>query len=135
MDIGAVSSTPSASTGLQANGLGMQDFLKILLTQLTYQDPLKPMDNQQFMAQMAQFTALQQTQELNTKIDQLITNQAALQSVGLIGRTVEVQTEGGKFTGTVTALSFSSGTPQVTVHSSTGTDLTGVSLSQILAVR
>jgi flagellar basal-body rod modification protein FlgD len=43
--------------------------MKILLTQLTYQDPLKPMDNQAFMAQMAQFTALQQAQDTNSKMD------------------------------------------------------------------
>lgn len=55
--------------------------MKILLTQLTYQDPLKPMDNQQFMAQMAQFTSLEQTQQLNQKMATLISNQAALQSV------------------------------------------------------
>lgn len=47
MAIDAVSG--SGATNLQANSLGMEDFLKILLTQLTYQDPLKPMDNQQFM--------------------------------------------------------------------------------------
>ena len=42
--------------------------------------PLKPLDNQQFMAQIAQFTTLQQTQMTNAYISQLITNQAALQS-------------------------------------------------------
>jgi len=53
----------------QPASLGLQDFMKILLTQLTYQDPLKPMDNQQFMSQIAQFTTLEQSQQLNEKID------------------------------------------------------------------
>lgn len=105
MAIDAVSA--SAGTNLQSASLGMEDFLKILLTQLTYQDPLKPMDNQQFMAQMAQFTNLQQTQQLNDNIKTLITNQAALQSVGLIGKTVDVTTANGNVTGTVSALSLS----------------------------
>ena len=57
------------------------------------------MDNQQFMAQIAQFTTLQQAQQTNAGISQLMTNQAALQSVGLIGRTVDVTTSSGPVTG------------------------------------
>ena len=90
--IGAVGATPS----LQAHGLGMQDFLKILLTQLTFQDPLKPMDNQAFMAQMAQFTALEQTQQLNAKIDALLATQAATIDDGLDH--LELYTSGGLLT-------------------------------------
>ena len=129
--IGAVQ--PSTSN-LQANGMGMQDFLKILLTQLTYQDPLKPMDNQQFMAQMAQFTSLQQTQQLNEKTDALLSTQASLQSVGLLGRTVEIGSGTGTITGTVKALSLVSDTPQLTLETTGGT-LTGISLSQITSVK
>jgi len=133
MAIGAISSSPA--TNLQANSLGMEDFLKILLTQLTYQDPLKPMDNQEFMAQMAQFTSLEQTQQLNSKIETLITNQAALQSVGLIGRTVDVTVNGSTLTGTVSALSLSGDSPLITVLTSAGATLSNVSLSQLVAVR
>jgi flagellar basal-body rod modification protein FlgD len=125
----------SAATNLQSSSLGMEDFLKILLTQLTYQDPLKPMDNQQFMAQMAQFTNLQQTQQLNDSIKTLITNQAALQSVGLIGKTVDITTQSGTASGTVSALSLSGEAPMITVRTSTGATLTDISLSQIISVR
>lgn len=133
----AIESVSSATgTGnLQASGLGMQDFLKILLTQLTYQDPLKPVDNQQFMAQMAQFTSLQQTQQLNEKISTLIGNQAALQSVGLIGRTVDVAANGSTLTGIVTALSFAGDSPQISIRTSTGSVISAISVSQISAVR
>jgi len=133
MAIDAVSG--SGATNLQANSLGMEDFLKILLTQLTYQDPLKPMDNQQFMAQMAQFTSLEQTQQLNTKIETLITNQAALQSIGLIGKTVDVNTATGLVTGTVSALSLSGDAPLLTVQTLAGGTMNRVSLSQLAAVR
>jgi flagellar basal-body rod modification protein FlgD len=133
MTISSVSSTASAT---QANSMGMEDFLKVLLTQLTYQDPLKPMDNQEFMAQMAQFTSLQQTQELNEKLSTLISNQSALQSVGLIGRTVDIKTNNGvTITGSVTALALSGESPALTVTTSGGATVSNVSLSQIIAVR
>lgn len=131
----AISTVTSSASALQANSMGMEDFLKILLTQLTYQDPLKPMDNQEFMAQMAQFTALEQSQQMNDKMTLLLSNQAALQSVGLIGRTVDFTGTNGNVTGTVTALSLAGDSPSLTVTTTTGATLTGVSLSQITAVR
>lgn len=131
MSIAAISSTPS----LQNASLSQQDFLKVLLTQLTYQDPMKPMDNQQFMAQMAQFTSLEQTQQLNAKIATLVGNQAALQSVGLIGRTVDVTTDSGTVTGVVTALSLSGDAPHITLRTTAGATLANLSLAQIGAVR
>jgi flagellar basal-body rod modification protein FlgD len=124
-----------AATSLKTNNLGMEDFVKILLTQLTYQDPLKPMDNQEFMAQMAQFTSLEQTQQLNDKISTLISNQAALQSVGLIGKTVDIDTGSGLLTGTVAALSLAGDAPSVTVTTADGASLSGISLGQLSAVR
>jgi flagellar basal-body rod modification protein FlgD len=121
---------------MQANPMGMEDFLKILLTQLTYQDPLKPMDNQEFMAQMAQFTSLEQTQQLNEKMSTLISNQAALQSVGLIGRIVDITTAtGASVTGNVTSLSLTGEAPSLTVTTTSGVTMANVSLGQITAVR
>ena len=114
--------------------VGQEEFLKILLTQLRFQDPLKPMDNQQFMAQIAQFTTLQQSQQLNQKIDQLLSIQAATQSIGLMGKTVDINGATGPLSGVVTALSFSSGAPELTVRSAAGEVVSGLSLSQILSV-
>lgn len=132
----AISTVSSGTSALQGNRMGMEDFMKILLTQLTYQDPLKPMDNQEFMAQMAQFTSLEQTQQLNEKLTQLVSNQAALQSVGLIGRTVDLTvSEGSTLTGTVTALSLSGESPALSITTTSGATLSGISLSQITAVR
>ena len=131
MAIEAISAGASAPT----NALGLQDFLKILLTQLNYQDPLKPLDNQEFMAQMAQFTALEQSQRVNDKLEVLIANQAALQSIGLIGRTVEVAGDSGKVTGTVTSLSLQGAAPVISIMTSAGTQLADVKLSQVVSVR
>lgn len=133
MNIGSIAAAVDAP-GSSAS-LGLQDFMKILLTQLTYQDPLKPMDNQAFMAQMAQFTSLEQSQRLNDKVQQLIDNQAAFQSVGLVGRTVEVATASGQGTGVVTALLLQGDAPLLTLKLQDGSLLQDVALNQILSVR
>lgn len=126
----------SAAVGAtQTNGMSQADFIKILMTQMTYQDPLKPMDNEQFMAQMAQFTALQQTSDLNANLVQLIQNQAALSSVGLLGRSVDIKTASGTTTGTVEGLSYNGNLPVMTVKTATGDTLTEISLSQLANVR
>lgn len=130
----AVTGISSTASGVQAQGLGMQDFLKILMTQMMYQDPMKPMDNQQFMAQMAQFTALQQTQEINTKIDQLLNVQAFFQSVGLMGKTIDFTTETGALSGVVSSVGLSGSTPQFTVKTSAGIEMANINLSQITKV-
>lgn len=131
-----ISAATGASSGVPASAsLNMQDFLKVLLTQLTYQDPLKPMDNEQFMAQIAQFTSLQQTQQMNANLQQLLTNQASLQSVGLIGRTVSLTTASGPVIGTVTSLSLAGSAPQLTVKTATGATFGNINLTQITSVQ
>ena len=136
MAIASIGTAP-VNTATPANAsLGQSDFLKILMTQLQFQDPMKPMDNQAFMAQMAQFSTLSLTQQQNDKTDTLLTLQAATQAIGLIGKQVEVTTSSGQQIGSVTAIRFQSdGTPQLSVLTSAGAALTNVSLSQIALVR
>src|SRR3954463_3178757 len=86
----------SGATDLTSSSISQQDFFRILVTQLSFQDPLKPIDNQAFIAQIAQFTALEQTRQTNDGINTLLTIQSAEQSIGLIGKTVEVTTETGE---------------------------------------
>lgn len=131
MSIAAVN---NATTNASST-LGLQEFMKILMTQLTYQDPLKPMDNKEFMAQIAQFTTLQQVQLLNDQTTTLVNNQAALQSVGLIGRTVDFTSNGASLTGSIVALSLAGSTPQLTIQTSGGSTVSNVSLSSLTAVR
>jgi flagellar basal-body rod modification protein FlgD len=115
---------------------GIQDFLKILVAQLGNQDPLKPMDNTEFVTQLAQFTSLQQTQEMNDKLGSLLSAQASMQSVGLLGKTVDVTTETGTAaTGTVSGLSFTSGSPRLTIKTLTGSFVTDINLANVTAIR
>ena len=132
-----ISSATVAGLGpaAQSSNIGIQDFLKILTAQLNNQDPLKPVDNEQFVAQIAQFATLEQSRELNTKIDALLTSQASVQSVGLLGRTVDVNQGGRLLTGTVTALSLASGQPQLTVTTAGGAFQSGIGLSQLTNIR
>lgn len=63
-------------------------FLQILASQLSNQDPLNAKDNSEYMAQMAQFTALEQTQNLNVSIEKLLTSQRVTEGSSLIGKSV-----------------------------------------------
>lgn len=118
-----------------ATQIGIQDFLRILVAQLNNQDPLKPMDNQEFVTQLAQFTSLQQTQELNDKLGSLLSIQASTQSIGLLGKTVDIQTETGAASGAVSALNFVGGEPRLTVRLPNNSLLTDITLANLVAVR
>lgn len=125
----------NANTATQAAAISQQDFFKILVTQLAFQDPLKPIDNQAFIAQIAQFTALEQARQTNDNITSLLTVQSATQAIGLIGRTVEVNTDGGSVIGTVTTINFVQGRPLMTVRKADGSFLVGIGLDQVSVLR
>jgi len=70
--------------------LDKDDFLKILVTQLSHQDPTQPMGDREFIAQMAQFSTLEQMTNLNREFSQVMKLMAASQAVNLLGKTVEI---------------------------------------------
>lgn len=128
--IGAV--LGSQNTAIEQTGLGQEDFLEILLTQLTYQDPLEPLDNKDFIAQLAQFTSLEQSRLVTENTDILARLTTVSQSVGLLGRTVEVNTDNGRVVGAVNTINFDQdGAPLLTIEDAFGRFLTGIRLSQI----
>ena len=103
---GSTDSSASSGTGTKATQtMGKDDFLKLLLTQMRYQDPLNPMDNTQFVTQLAQFQSLEGTNNVESAIEALNTSfkdslaaqkQSADSMVGsaaisLIGKDVRVQ--------------------------------------------
>ena len=67
------SSKDSSKTQGIDSGLGQNAFLQLLVTQLQHQDPLQPQDDTQFLAQLAQFTSLEQLTNINTSLQQLVT--------------------------------------------------------------
>ncbi len=70
--------------------LGKDEFLELLVTQLQHQDPLDPMDDKEFIAQTAQFSSLEQMQNLNTNMKALMDYQKLGEASNLVGREVEV---------------------------------------------
>lgn len=71
-------------------GVNQADYMKLFMQELTYQDPLKPVDNREFMAQMAQFSALQQAQMSNDALSGLLEMTASNQSLMLLGKNVKI---------------------------------------------
>ncbi|HTN54284.1 MAG TPA: flagellar hook capping FlgD N-terminal domain-containing protein [Anaeromyxobacter sp.] len=96
--ISSLSSLPQVSDGLTtsttstaSNDLGKDAFLKLLTTQLQNQDPLNPTDDKEWIAQLAQFSSLEQLQNLGTKLDSLVTGQSSsteLNATSLVGKQV-----------------------------------------------
>ena len=88
------SSLATGAGGSRAEKLGKQEFLKLLVAQLAHQNPLDPMDNTEFIAQLAQFSSLEQLMSVNRNIGLLQLSQASMtnsQVAGLIGREVEAK--------------------------------------------
>lgn len=91
MEIQSVATGATSVPAAARSDLGKDAFLQLLVTQLRYQDPLSPMENEAFLAQLAQFSSLEQMQQLNETVEssnllaQSLNNSAA---AGFIGRHV-----------------------------------------------
>lgn len=77
-------------TRVASDQLGKDEFLKILITQLTNQDPTQPMEDREFIAQMAQFSTLEQMTNLSSEFEQLAGLLQSGQAVSLLGKTVDI---------------------------------------------
>jgi len=132
MPIESIGAAAPADTA--QSSLGQEDLFKILLTQLNYQDPLKPMDNQEFIAQLAQFTSLEQTQQMNQKLDQLLQSETVGQAISLLNHDIQVSLEATTEVGEVTAINFDNGSPLFTIKTADGRFIADISLSQIQVI-
>lgn len=128
-------SDADATSATDAFGLSFESLLEIILTQLTYQDPLKPMDNFEFVSQLAQFSQIQQTQSLNDKIDGLLASQSTTQATGFLGKTVDIPAGATTLSGKVTAISFSNGEPRVSIETADQQTISGIAISGISQIR
>lgn len=110
------SDTTTASR-IPQKALGQNDFLKLLATQFQTQDPMKPMEDTAFIAQMAQFSALEQSSSMAKDIAQLHLDQQRAAANSYLGHRVTV--DGGKTgpaTGDVSAIDVSGPEPMLIVN-------------------
>ena len=125
---GSASSIPLVpSTGSKT--LSQNDFLNLLVTQMTSQDPLNPTSDTQMAANMAQFTALSQANTMSANISSLLAQQQVVQANSMIGSTVSLQVD-PKTTasGVVQSVDLSTGVPQIVVNN------TPYNLGQVLSI-
>ena len=119
----------SLSVGSATQSLGQQDFLNLLVTQLKTQDPLAPQSSTDFIAQLAQFSALSASVSTSSGITQLQNTEECQQANGLLGRVVTLQKDSTtQLSGTVSGVAIDSGTPQIIVNGQ------GYALSQVVGV-
>ena len=134
--VASVSNSSSAAQSSATNlvstaesNLGKQDFLTLLIAQLKNQDPLKPQDDSAFVAQLAQFSGLEQQMQTNTSLNQITTQlqgQSNAQLASLVGRTATVNgsTVSLASSGSTASLSFqqaaASAKTTITIQDSSG---------------
>ncbi|MBP2662589.1 MAG: hypothetical protein H6Q71_537 [Firmicutes bacterium] len=113
----------TATTRKQSDDLGKDDFLKLLITQLQYQDPMNPMEDKDFIAQMAQFTSLEQMKNLNTSMQMT-------QASSMIGSKVfwTDSATAKEMSGVVSSVRVVSGEPKLVIGN------TSIELSKVTAV-
>jgi flagellar basal-body rod modification protein FlgD len=105
---------PAEAAG-QGQTLGKDDFLRILLTQLTHQDPTAPLEDKEFVAQMAQFSTLEQMTNMSAELSKVFGIMAKSQAIGLLGKTVEIAIGDNKVSGRVEEITGSE-FPQILVQ-------------------
>ena len=95
--------------------LGKDDFLKLLITQLQNQDPTSPMENTEFIAQMAQFSSLEQMTNMSNEFTKLANMLNSGEAVSMLGKSVELNIGDTSITGVVDAVTRGTN-PQVQVN-------------------
>jgi flagellar basal-body rod modification protein FlgD len=132
MDTTSITSTGTTSPLTQAASgknaeLGKDQFLKLFVAQLQHQDPMNPMEDGDFMGQMASFSTLEQVTNMASANEAIAANLHLSQSVGLIGRTVTWTDEtDATHTGVVEKVSQQDGLPVLTVSGTEGVDPTTI---------
>ena len=117
--------TAEAADPKKRNELGKHDFLRLLTTQLKHQDPMDPVKDHDFIAQLAQFSALEQTENLSRVMERFVESQEKMgivaQATGLLGKEVVVVNSqtGETATGIVSSIRFADGVPQLQVNGET----------------
>jgi len=94
------------ATAKSKTSVDYQSFLKLLIAQMKNQDPTQPMDSTQYVAQLATFSQVEQSVQMNTKLDSILQSSALSQADALIGHSIT--SADGKTSGTVSEVRLSS---------------------------
>lgn len=136
MSIDAIGNVLGASDPLAARStISQQDFIRLFLAQLRFQDPLEPVDNREFLAQLASFSQLEQSKKTTEGVENLLFMSSSEQALALLDRTVSVDRLGAVVVGEVSAVTFTANGAQLTVQPASGAPLTGIRLSQVTLVQ
>jgi flagellar basal-body rod modification protein FlgD len=124
--------TPTTrSTSGAAGGLGKDTFMKLLVAQMRQQNPMEPTDDKEMIAQMTQFSTLEQITNMATANAEIVSSSKMSQAVTLLGRTVSyLGDDGVSQTGTVDQVRLVNGAPQLTIGG-----VEGITTSQLTEVR
>ncbi|MEI8371923.1 MAG: flagellar hook capping FlgD N-terminal domain-containing protein [Planctomycetota bacterium] len=115
----ATTSSSSANTD-RMQSLGVQDFTKMLVAELTNQDPMEPMKNSDMLQQISQIRAISSSDQLSTTLQSVLLGQNVATAGNLIGRSVTgLDGNGARVTGTVNSVSIANGAATLNVGSST----------------
>ncbi|CAH9051071.1 hypothetical protein PSECIP111951_00322 [Pseudoalteromonas holothuriae] len=132
--IGQVNGATNATN--ENSNVSQDEFIKLFLAQLNSQDPLEPLNNREFLAQLAQFSALEQTRQSNDKLQSLLSMNSSNQALNLLGKTVQVNLQSGsEFNGTIEAVHYDANGPTLTIKSAEGSFIDKVSLSRVTVVQ
>ncbi len=137
MAIESIGRVSNESQGLPQQAVNTDDFLKLFLTQLNYQDPLEPVDNREFLTQLAEFSSLQIANSNSKSMESLLDVSSVNQSVSLLGKEVLVNSgniPGGSAVGTVSAIELNGNNVVLGVNISAD-DVIRVSPSAVTVVR
>lgn len=115
-----VEAAKQAAQRVPSNTLDKDAFLQLLVAQLKYQDPSKPMDSSEFMTQNAQLTSVEKLSDLAEVTRSSFETQQKLSAAALVGRSITWKaTDGTNQTGTVTAASIAGTNPSLIVSGQT----------------
>jgi len=119
-------------TGVASNNtINQNDFIKLFLTQLQFQDPMEPVDNREFLAQLAQFSNLEQTRETSQNTEGLLKMNSSAQALGLLSKIVTFHDGNDPVTAKVITVRFTPTGPVLSTQNTSNGQVIDILLSQV----
>jgi flagellar basal-body rod modification protein FlgD len=131
---GNVSNTVAEANNSNGN-INRDEFLKLFLAQLNFQDPLEPVDNREFLTQMAQFTSLEIARTSDESLTNLVAMTSSDQGLSLLGKAVQVLSNGSTIDATVDAVHYTTNGATLSLKLASGEQLTDIPLGQVQVIR